>query len=109
MSPFPDGLDWNTWQSIPWEYDENEHPTAWTGRETVKYISDYSFEKPLFMKASFHRPHSPYDAPERLLGLVDDKHLHEPRTGASWDEQYRNHSGCDTSDAWCGQKNHTEQ
>jgi hypothetical protein len=69
----------------------------------VKYISDYDFEKPLFMKASFHRPHSPYDAPDRLLNLVKKDKVGEPKTfNGSWDEQYRNHTGCDTGDAWCG-------
>ena len=55
------------------------------------------------MKASFHRPHSPYDAPERLLDLVKKDKLGEPiYFNGSWDEQYRNHSGCNTGDAWCG-------
>lgn len=108
QSQFPEGLTFNTWRSVPWEYDENEHPTAWTGRESVKYIANYSFDKPLFLKSSFHRPHSPYDAPERLLNLVDESKMKPFIEGAPWDQKYANSSVCDSDVAWCGLKNRTE-
>ena len=61
--PMNPGQGWNYWWGEPYQYEEYLHPTAWTGRLTKEYIEEYNFEKPLFLKASFHRPHSPYDPP----------------------------------------------
>lgn len=62
-NPMNPGQGWNYWWGKPYEYEEYLHPTAWTGKKTVEFIENYDFKKPLFLKASFHRPHSPYDPP----------------------------------------------
>lgn len=101
-------LSWNTWFYTPWCKDEADHPTAWVGRESVEYINNYTFDKPLFLKSSFHRPHSPYDPPERMLDLVDETKMNRIYKDADWDLKFKNLTGCNTPDAWCGDKNHTE-
>jgi len=64
-NPMNPGQDWNYWIGKPYEYNEFLHPTSWTGRTTKEYIENYDFksDRPLFLKSSFHRPHSPYDPP----------------------------------------------
>ena len=56
-----DGNGWNDWVGRPYVYDEYYHPTAWVGREAVKFIQGYDDTPqgkagmPYFMKVSFHR------------------------------------------------------
>ena len=98
-------LGWNTWFYSPWCKEEIDHPSSWVGRETVDYISKYSFEKPLFLKSSFHRPHSPYDPPEKYVKRVDGTKLKKVHKGADWDKKYANMSTCKHNhDTWCGEK-----
>lgn len=52
--------------------DEYFHPTAWVGRAAVKYLSEVNNatdEQPWLLKVSFHRPHSPYDPPRRVMDM----------------------------------------
>lgn len=103
------GLGWNDWASRPYVFDEYMHPTAWTGREAIRYIQNRSShsddDRPLFLKVSFHRPHSPYDPPQRWFDRVDPQGLTPPAVGGNWDAIYKNNStGCGRGkpDAWCG-------
>lgn len=88
--PFHDGMNWNTWWSLPYKYDENLHFTAWTGMETVKYIDEWNFDgdKPLFLKSSFLKPHSPYDPPQRNIDQVDPEKIKPFIKSNTWDVNY---------------------
>ncbi|OEU11701.1 alkaline phosphatase-like protein, partial [Fragilariopsis cylindrus CCMP1102] len=67
-------LGWNDWNACPYKFDEHIHPTSWTTRQVLNIIDDnehfldYSDDNdhPIFLKVSYHRPHSPYDPPKRL-------------------------------------------
>jgi hypothetical protein len=67
-----DGDGWNGWHGAPYVYPEFYHPTAWVGREAVQFIhAQAKADKPFMAKVSFHRPHSPYDPPQRVLSKFD--------------------------------------
>lgn len=101
-NPLATGLDWNTWHGKAYIYDEYYHPTAWLGRRVSNFILNYSDPRPFFIKASFHRPHSPYDPPARVLNATLAADLPPMVVGKGWDEKFRNCGG--GKDAWCGQK-----
>ena len=68
-------LGWNDWEACPYKFEEYLHPTSWTTREALDILDKKlggtgNRERPLFLKVSYHRPHSPYDPPKRLW----DKH-----------------------------------
>ena len=44
-------------------------------------------EKPMFLKVSFARPHSPYDPPKRYLDMYNDANIPEPVIG-DWAEEF---------------------
>lgn len=62
---------------------------------------------PFFLKVSWHRPHSPYDPPQRLLDTVSSDMLPPIRTATDgWDNRFRGPDlGCGPkdADAWCGE------
>jgi len=117
-------LGWNDWEACPYGFDEYLHPTAWTTRQAVKAIekrlsnnsksnTNHNSDPPLFLKVSYHRPHSPYDPPKRLW----DKHASNSQTNpqqysrnigkypSSWDKEYlysANHTASMPHDAWHG-------
>lgn len=107
-------MDWNSWRAAPYVYDEQLHPTAWVGRTAVGWLQNYSASArlseaaggaaaPFFLKVSFHRPHSPYDPPARLLNATMG--VPPLYAGGNWCERYtRNGAWCGPSDAdaWCG-------
>eukprot|EP00041_Stephanoeca_diplocostata_P024170 m.605606 g.605606 ORF g.605606 m.605606 type:complete len:717 (+) comp22466_c0_seq1:74-2224(+) len=100
---------WNGWHGAAYIYDEFYHPTAWVGRLAVNFIKDYlsNHTNPFFLKVSFHRPHSPYDPPKRVLDKFDAATLPPIVTGDTWDLRFRGSKGdppgCGPSpDAWCG-------
>lgn len=104
QDPMASGLGWNDWRGCSYVYDEYYHPTSWVGRHAVNFLNQYeSSGKPFFLKVSFHRPHSPYDPPQRFLDMIDPSKLPPVRVGAAWDEEYRNSSSCGGDDAWCGE------
>ena len=57
------GVSWNGNGWADYAHDEKLHPTYWTGQQAVAQIKAHDPAKPLFLKVSFARPHSPYDAP----------------------------------------------
>ena len=98
-------------------YPEQYHPTAWVGQRAVDTINSYPFDDesadPLFLKISWHRPHSPYDPPQRLLnasiakGDFPPMHVNDPKATGAWDMRFwgtpGSPAGCGpTTDAWCG-------
>jgi len=134
-----DGLDgdgWNGWHGAPYVYEEQYHPTAWLGRQANGFLQGYAANAaaaaaaaaaangttaaaavaPFLLKVSFHRPHSPYDPPQRLLDRIKAADLAPMAVcdgsgvvpGDDWCLRFRGQSkdpsGCsDKPDAWCGQ------
>jgi arylsulfatase len=114
-------LDMNSWRGEPYAYaNESLHPTAWVGQQAVDFITDRapfisnaSFkDAPWFLKISFHRPHSPYDPPQRFIDKTPLSSLRPVYTCAKgdplgWDDVFSDNSdanGCGPQklDAWCG-------
>ncbi|GMI61399.1 hypothetical protein ScalyP_jg7718 [Parmales sp. scaly parma] len=108
VDPLQSGnLTWNAWQGAPYEFEEFLHPTSWTASEAVSLISSYFGSddvnanddvNPLFLKLSFHRPHSPYDPPKRLYDKYNDPTFPFPvpsriicdnaNNASNWDQMY---------------------
>lgn len=79
--PDATGIGWNanTWGD--YVHDETLHPTAWTGETAAAKIESHDAASPLFLKVSFARPHSPYDAPARLAEMYDWEDMPAPVVG----------------------------
>ena len=83
-------IGWNDWQACPYSFEEYLHPTSWTTERALEYIDSHDFQAdPMFLKLSYHRPHSPYDPPARLFdkhlnGTVPERLINE----TSWDAKY---------------------
>lgn len=98
-------MDWNSWRGAPYVYDdESLHPTAWVGRTARDWIAGYKGTAPFFLKVSFHRPHSPYDPPARLLNATPASSLPPVRVSGTWDARFADPRWCSPADtdAWCG-------
>jgi len=78
---FQRGVGWNENKWADYALDENLHPTYWTGQQAVAQILAHDSSKPLFLKVSFARPHSPYDAPSRFASIYDWKDMPAPWIG----------------------------
>ena len=81
------GIGWNEHRAGVYRWDEKLHPTAWTGQTACELIRNYDNDRPLFLKVSFARPHSPYDPPQRYLDMYRDAKIPAPVIGD-----------------WCGQQ-----
>jgi arylsulfatase A-like enzyme len=81
VDPDKTGIGWNEHTGAVYQLDEKLHPTYWTGKTAVEIIENYNLEKPLFLKVSFARPHSPYDPPQRYLDMYEDIKIPEPFIG----------------------------
>lgn len=79
--PDKTGIGWNEHRAGVYRLDEKLHPTYWTGKTAVGLIQNYNQEKPLFLKVSFARPHSPYDPPQRFLDRYKNAKIPEPVIG----------------------------
>lgn len=75
------GIGWNDHTGGTYPLDEKLHPTYWTGETAVEFIHHYKSDKPLFLKVSFARPHSPYDPPQRYLDMYKETKILEPAIG----------------------------
>ncbi|MFI3332839.1 MAG: arylsulfatase [Rikenellaceae bacterium] len=80
-NPDKTGVNWNSHMARTYALEERLHPTQWTGDVAVDAIEGYHSEKPLLMKISFARPHSPYDPPQRVLELYSEKEAPAPVVG----------------------------
>ena len=97
-------LDWNTWRSGVYEYPEELHPPAWTGRVAVQQLEELAQGgEPFFSKVSFHRPHSPYDPPRRVLNETPSPRTGPARSSDVLDNGWRHCFARGTKDAWCGE------
>ncbi len=80
-NPDATGIGWNDHRAGVYQLDEKLHPTAWTGQTACELIRNYENDKPLFLKVSFARPHSPYDPPQRYLDMYKDAPIPKPVVG----------------------------
>ncbi|MHA1732716.1 MAG: arylsulfatase [Promethearchaeota archaeon] len=87
LDPDATGIGWNENTFGDYALPEWLHPTSWTGRTAVSKIEDHDPSRPLFLKVSFARPHSPYDAPSRFARLYDWKDAPAPVVG-SWASRF---------------------
>ena len=85
-NPDKTGITWNEHRAAAYKLPEEVHPTRWTGDMAVEMIEGYSSDKPLFLKVSFARPHSPYDPPQRCLDMYRGRTAPAPYTG-SWEPE----------------------
>lgn len=79
--PDETGIGWNSNKFGKYALDEKLHPTYWTGDQAVKKIKEHDFEEPLYLKVSFARPHSPYDAPARFANMYNWRDMPAPYKG----------------------------
>jgi choline-sulfatase len=100
LDPDATGLGWNDYDARPYALPERLHPTNWTGQTAAKWIEDYRRPEPFFLKVSFARPHSPYDAPQRFWQAYRDAPIPLAAV-APWAAKFATPSGAE-SDAWHG-------
>ncbi len=81
LNPDSTGIPWNAHGAKAYALPERLHPTVWTADRAVEAIHGYSSDKPLFLKISFARPHSPYDPPQRVLDMYKGKEVPAPSVG----------------------------
>jgi len=81
LDPNATGIGWNEHRAGVYALDEKLHPTYWTGQTAVELINNYKLNKPLLLKISFARPHSPYDPPKRFLEMYREEDMPEPFVG----------------------------
>jgi len=100
LNPDATGVGWNDYLSKSYALPERLHPTRWMGETAARFLREYDRAEPFFLKVSFARPHSPYDPPERLMRLYEDRDLPEAVVG-KWAERYKERSG-DNYSIWHG-------
>ena len=81
LDPDATGIGWNEHRAGVYALRENFHPTYWMGQTAVEFIENYNLDKPLLLKVSFARPHSPYDPPRRFLDMYRLEEMPEPYVG----------------------------
>ena len=86
-NPDETGIDWNDHAAAAYKLDERLHPTSWTGQTACELIRNYDDERPLFLKVSFARPHSPYDPPQRFIDMYKNADIPKPEIG-DWCGKY---------------------
>lgn len=89
LNPDSTGIGWNEHNGKVYALDEKLHPTTWTANEALKMIERHDKKKPLFLKISFARPHSPYDPPKRLFDEYENVKVPSPHIG-DWCNQFAN-------------------
>lgn len=72
VDPDATGIGWNDHGARTYRLPERLHPTVWTADQAITTINNYDSNRPLLMKVSFARPHSPYDPPERVLKMYEN-------------------------------------
>ncbi len=94
------GLGWNDYRGWPYKLPEEYHPTKWTGDTACHFIETYDRPEPFFLKVSFARPHSPYDAPPRFWDMYEDADI-PPASVGDWAAKYAPRSD-DSNSIWHG-------
>lgn len=83
LNPDSTHIGWNAHGGGLYRLPEDLHPTAWTGAQACEMIRSYhrGNGKPLFLKVSFARPHSPYDPPKRFMDMYANRDVPAPAVG----------------------------
>ena len=102
VDPMATGLEYNDYRGVAYGLPEHLHPTAWVGREATQFIESYNGSKPFFLKVSFHRPHSPYDPPQRWMDQFSEAEMPPPSVSNTWDKVYAIHYDDPPPPMWCG-------
>lgn len=76
-----EGRDWNGWAGKPYDNPPELHPNIWTVNQSINFINDRDRSKPFFLKTSFARPHSPYDAIPEYFEKYRQKALPKAEVG----------------------------
>ncbi len=82
------GLECNTLLTSPWPYEEKYHPTNWVASHALRFLDKRDPTRPFFLKASFVRPHPPFDPPKTEWAYYIKKDLRPPYHG-DWDDAAR--------------------
>lgn len=101
------GITWNSWMARPYHAPEFLHPTNWTVNESIRFLQQRDPEKPFFLKTSFARPHSPYDAVPYYFNLYMGKPLPKPYIG-EWASIYDDGNAAKCTEAWRGERSDEE-
>ncbi|MCR2803770.1 arylsulfatase [Paenibacillus soyae] len=101
------GIGWNSWMARPYHAPEFLHPTNWTVNESIAFLKRRDPSKPFFLKTSFARPHSPYDAPSFYFDLYRGKTLPAPDVG-DWAGIHDRAEEAFKPDAWRGVRSKEE-
>lgn len=101
------GIDQNSWMSRPYHLPEWLHATNWTAGEAIRFLRRRDPTRPFFLKCSFARPHSPYDAPPWYFDLYDRSTLLEPAIGEWASVHDVPHDAADPN-AWHGRRSPAE-
>ena len=102
VDPMATGLEYNDYRGVAYGLPEYLHPTTWVGREAVEFIESYNASKPFFLKVSFHRPHSPYDPPQRWMDQFNETSMPRPYISNTWDKEYALHFDDPPPPMWAG-------
>ena len=102
-----DGRDWNGWEGKPYANPSFLHPNFWTVNQSIQFLNDRDRSMPFFIKTSFARPHSPYDAIPKYFDKYLDKDLPEAQIGG-WAGIHDDPETAVLSNAWHGIKSKEE-
>ena len=107
----PGATIYNSIEPFVFPYAEELHPTRWTADAAIRAFERWLTQRrraaemrSLFLKVSFHRPHQPYDPPERVLrNLLDTSaRIAIPALG-NWDSQFAGGAECTAGQRrYCG-------
>jgi arylsulfatase len=100
LDPDATGIGWNDYTAKPYILPERLHPTTWTADCAVRFLETYNRPQPFFLKVSFARPHSPYDAPQRFWDMYESVPI-PPAAHAAWSDRYRPRNS-NQDDIWHG-------
>ena len=101
------GIDANSWMARPYHLPEHLHATNWTASESIRFLQRRDPTRPFFLKASFARPHSPYDPPQWYFDLYGDRDLPEPAIG-EWAGVHDVPRDAADPNAWHGRRSDAE-
>lgn len=83
LNPDSLGIGWNNNDAGFYPLADTLHPTYWTANKSIEVIEKRDQSKPLFLKVSFARPHSPYDPPKRFYDMYQGRDVGQPWIGAA--------------------------